>query len=260
MKRFSLFSSSAAMVAALSLAATPAFAAELPVRAAHAGYSAWNADSENVQRDRYRGRRHRGGVDAGDVIGGLLVIGAIAAVASAVSKPSQPRSYPAQYPQRPGDYRGGSRYAGGQGIDGAADMCVREIERNVRVDSVDSVERSGSGWRVSGSLYNGDGFTCQIGPDGRIDDVSFGGRRTYQNSTYQNNNGGEQDRQWTDDRYAAARSNAGRSAPGADYSNNAPAPSAPSANAPAYPGGPVPGENVEDYPEYIPGQDDRYGV
>ena len=104
MKSFSLFSSSAAMAAALSMAVTPAAAAELPVRAAPAaapGYSVWNADSENVQRDRYRGhyRHHRDGIDAGDVIGGLLVIGAIAAVASAVSKPKEPRGYPAPYPK-----------------------------------------------------------------------------------------------------------------------------------------------------------------
>ena len=41
-----------------------------------------------------------------------------------------------------------------------------------------------------------------------------------------------------------------------NYSSDAPAPSA---QAPAYPGGPVAGENYEDYPEDPAGQDDRYG-
>ncbi len=254
MKSFSLFSSSAAMIAALSMAAAPAAAAELPARTSHAaapGYSVWNADSVNVNRDRYRGRHHRDGINAGDVIGGLLVIGAIAAVASAVSKPSQPRSYPAPYPNRSSGYRGDSRYNGSQGIDRAADMCVREIERDVRVNGVDAVERSGDGWLVSGSLYNGDGFTCRVGQDGRIDDVKYGERGAQQSNYSQ-----QEDRQWTDDRYAAAWGNAGPSAPSGGYSDNTPVPSA---QAPAYPGGPVPGENYEDEPDYPAGQDDRYG-
>lgn len=256
MNGFSLYSSSAAMAAALSLAVTPAAAADLPVRAASAaaaGYSVWDADSENVQRDRYRGhyRHHRDRIDAGDVIGGLLVIGAIAAVASAVSKPKEPRFYPAPYPSRTSDYRGDSRYDGASGIDRAADMCVREIERDVRVDGVDAVQRSGDGWLVSGSLYNGDAFTCRIGRDGRIDDVSYG-ERSAQQSGYDK----QEDRQWSDERYAAARVDTAPAAPAANNSGGEPAPSG---QAPAYPGGPVPGESYENAPEYPEGQDDRYG-
>lgn len=254
MKSISLASTSAAIIAALSLAATPALAAELPVRAANPaapGFTVWNADSENVQRDRYRYRRHHNRIDAGDVIGGLLVFGAIAAVANAVSQPSQQRSYPSRYPSRSSDYRGDSRYTGGQGIDRAADMCVREIERDARVNGVDAISRSGDGWLVTGTLYNGDAFTCRVGRDGRIDDVSYGGRGAFQGSSSQRD-----DRQWTDDRYAAAWGNAAPGAPGGNNQNGA---SAPSRQAPAYPGGPVPGENYEDYQEYPAGQDDRYG-
>lgn len=254
MKSISLYSSSAAMLAALSMAATPAFAAELPVPAAYVAppaYAVWNADSENVQRDRYRGRRHHDRIDAGDVIGGLLVIGAIAAVASAVSKPSQPRSYPPRYPYRSGEYRGDSRYTGAQGIDRAADMCVREIERDARVSGVDAISRSGDGWLVSGTLYNGDGFTCRVGRDGRIDDVSYGGRGAFQGNSSQ-----QDDSQWSDDRYAAAWGNTPSAAPNANIPGNTPVPSA---QAPAYPGGPLPDDNYEEYPEYPAGQDDRYG-
>ncbi|MGB3379005.1 MAG: hypothetical protein WBH10_01560 [Allopontixanthobacter sediminis] len=260
MKRISLLSSSAGLIAALSLAATPAVAADIQVRTPHAASpvdNAWEAGSVTVNRDRYRDRYrgryrgHRDNVDAGDVIGGLLVIGAIAAVASAVSKPKEPR-YPAPYPVRSG-YNSGSGAA--RGIDNAADMCVREIERDARVSSVDSVERSGSGWRVSGLLFDGNGFTCQIGQDGRIDDVSYGSAGGFQDSYTQ-----PDDRQWSDDRYAAAWGNAGPGAPTADYSRSEPAQSDPAAGqAPAYPGGPVPGENYEDYPEYSGAPDDRYG-
>ena len=254
MKSVSLYSSSAALLAALSMAATPAIAAELPVRAAHAaphGYAVWDADSENVQRDRYRYRRHHDRIDAGDVIGGLLVIGAIAAVASAVSKPSQPRSYPQQYPYRSSGYRGDSRYTGAQGIDRAADMCVREIERDVRVSGVDAITRSGDGWLVSGTLYNGDGFTCRVGRDGRIDDVSYGGRGAFQSNAPQ-----QDDNQWSEDRYAAAWGNAAPAAPGGYNSGSTPDMSE---QAPAYPGGPMPGDSYEEDQEYPAGQDDRYG-
>ncbi len=254
MKSISLYSSSAALVAALTMAATPALSAELPVRAANPaapGYAVWNADSENVQRDRYRHRRHHDRIDAGDVIGGLLVIGAIAAVASAVSKPSQPRSYPPRYPGRSSEYRGDSRYTGAQGIDRAADMCVREIERDARVSGVDAISRSGDGWLVSGTLYNGDGFTCQVGRDGRIDDVSYGGRGAFQSNSSQ-----PDDSQWSDDRYAAAWGNAAPAAPIGDNSGTSPDTSA---QAPAYPGGPLPSDNYEENQEYPAGQDDRYG-
>src|SRR3546814_20378012 len=54
-------------------------------------------------------------------------------------------------------------------------MVVTQVERDVRVDSVDSVDRTGEGWRVAGTLYNGEGFTCHIGSDGRIDTVDYAG-------------------------------------------------------------------------------------
>lgn len=254
MNSISLYSRSAALVAALSMAVTPAFAAEFPVRAAHAaapGYAVWNADRENVQRDRYRYRRNHDRIDAGDVIGGLLVFGAIAAVANAVSKPSQPRSYPPQYPYRSSDYRGNSRYTGAQGIDRAADMCVREVERDARVSGVDAISRSGDGWLVTGRLYNGDGFTCRVGRDGRIKDVSYGGR-----GAFQSNSNRQEDGQWSDDRYTSAWGNAASAAPDGYNSGSTPDTSE---QAPAYPGGPLPDEYYEEYPENPARQDDRYG-
>ncbi len=251
MTRLSLISSSAAMAAALSMAVTPAVAAELPANTSSAyipANAAWDADSGTVYNHQYRGRsRYRNRTSAGDVLAGVLIIGTIAAVANAASQPRRERSYP---------YRTGASYnrssGAARGIDGAADRCVREIERDVRVESVDSVERTGTGWQVSGSLYNGDSFSCSIGQDGRIDDVSYSGSGDEQGaySGQQGSYNGEEDRQWTDDRYSAARANTPANAGTAN---------APSTNAPAYPGGPVPGENYDDSPEYSPEQDDRYG-
>lgn len=235
------FASAAALAATLSMAAAPLAAADLPQVAAPASAGQggiFDADSVNAQGHRRWYRRDR--VDAGDVIGGILVLGTIAAVASAASRASQRARYPDRdyrYPSRDRDYgydrdyrypsrdrgygyerddRGrpyGSRMNDSRGIDRAVDMCAAEVERSARVDAIDSVNRTGEGWTVTGQLRTGEPFTCSIGPDGRIDAVDYG-RRGAQ----------VEDRQWDDARYAAAR--AARDPAG----------------APSYPGGPLPGD------------------
>lgn len=151
------------LAAALSLVATPAMAR-----------GGWGHH-----------RHHRGdGIGAGEVFAGLLVLGGIAAIASAASsKNRQSREADYTYPDR--DYRAqedgyyvppaggrdrdeqGERY-GARNIDGAVDDCVAEIERgDRRVDSVDSVNRDGDGWRVQGTA-EGRPFACTVDRDGRV--------------------------------------------------------------------------------------------
>lgn len=223
------------------MAATDVAAAELPVAGspiavATPGVFDAQAMEANDHR-RYRYRRHRG-VDAGDVLAGVLVIGGIAAIANAASKNDRDRDYrdrdyrDRDYRYRDRDARYRDRYDGSRGIDRAVEMCVREVERDVRVDRVDSVERDGSGWQVEGRLYNGDGFACQIGPDGRIEELDIAGRDFALASPAP---GAIEDRQWDARRYAEARARL----------DNAPAQSV---AQPAYPGGPLPGESAE--PEF----------
>lgn len=206
----SRFAAAAGLAAALSMAAMPAAAAELPAGTARASIPtdlAWNADDVNADRYRgYRYRRHRG-VDAGDVLAGVLILGGIAAVASAASKSSRDQRYrDRDYRDRPYDYRSNprdSRTTNTGGLNRAVDMCVREIERDVRVDQVNSVDRDGTGWLVTGSIYNGEGFSCRIDANGRIDGINFGRARQYDAPLSQ-----AEDRQWDDDTYARARQGA----------------------------------------------------
>lgn len=216
-----------AVLAAASLAAMPAEAAihsvarAAPVEAAsHYGPyvgvgSGWGWGGG------YRERHHRRGSAAGDILTGVLILGTIAAVASAANKARDRRSYPERYPypERRGDYRPN----GPQGLEGAADLCLREVERNARAREVTRVERSARGWLVTGAMADGSGFTCSIGADGRIEGIDVGGRaRTY----------GEADRQYDDNRYRSAR---------------AATEAGPEARAdaqPAYPGGPLPGDDL----------------
>lgn len=195
-----------AVAAAFSLLATPAAAVELPKPAA---VKAYDGDGWNAERDRRRrwdrGRyRHRNGIDAGDVVAGVLVIGAIAAIAGAAKQRNERERYDERYPRRddygyrtPGDYeRRDSR-----GIDNAVDICVSEAERGSdRVGSVDSATRTAEGWRVSGELENGAPWSCAIGNDGRISDMNLG-THGYGTAPAER----VEDGQWSDEAYSRAR-------------------------------------------------------
>jgi hypothetical protein len=212
------FASASALVAAASMAAAPLAAANLPRVPAAPVAGVLSANGVNADNHRWH-RRDR--IDGGDVVAGVLVIGAIAAIASAAnSNRDRQYRYPQRYPapNERYDYRDGpldSRYDRDRGLDRAVDMCAREVERNGRVDTVDGVDRNGDGWRVTGKLATGAPFACSIGNDGRIDAVDYGDR------------GAANDAQWDDDRYAAARA------------------AHDGAAAPAYPGGPLPGDDVD---------------
>lgn len=285
MARTTRRSAFAGMTAALAMTVTPiaASAAEIPSvsmsRAQPAPISlpgTFDSAAETAEHHRgwrgyrgYRGYRHRHrGIRTGDVLAGVLILGGIAAVASAASKDRRERDYrdrdyryrdrDVRYRDR--DYeprRGDSRYNGGRGIDNAVRMCVDEIERDVRVDSVDSVDRNGEGWSVTGVLFNGDGFTCRIGSDGRISDVDYGGRSIRANfsDAFQEPETGRErpaDGQWSADRYADARRSTDTSRPAARTID--------AEALPAYPGGPLPGEELAatDGQAATGEQDDRY--
>lgn len=232
------FASIAAFLSATSLAATPVAATEIDLPGKANQFPVASGAVLQQQASDYHRRYRRNHVDTGDVLAGVLIIGTIAAIASAASKNSgdrdtrdRDRDY-RDYDNRDRDRRNDSRYDDSRGIDRAVSMCVNEIERDVRVDSVDGVQRDGNGWSVQGRLYNGERFSCEIGSDGRIGDIEIGGRDLAYAATAQDN-------QYSDDRYAQARARADSAA------------STPSdASQPAYPGGALPGEQGEG--------DDRY--
>lgn len=229
------FAGSAACLAMLSMSAVPAGAAELPALGPLSA-QAYDGDVENA--DRWRRRHRDGGIDAGDVIAGVLVLGGIAAIASAASRdrdrdryrdePYPDRRYPNDVQYRTGNWQG-------SGLDSAVDMCVDQVERGRdRVDSVDHASRDASGWNVSGALSDGAFFECRIDNDGRIREVDVGaGGTDYSGSV-------SRDGQWSDSDYARARAATRYQAPSDyadpveyDYGDDP---------RPAYPGGPLPGE------------------
>lgn len=271
MARFTrIFVSTLGLGAAASLHASPALAAEfsVPISFPQAEFaSGYDAQEDNSEYHRWR-RYRRNRVDAGDVIAGIAIIGGIAAIANAASSSKRDRErrardydYDNRDYRRTSDYRnrseprrGDSRYNGGRGIDGAVSQCVSRIERDVRVDQVDSVNRTAQGWQVTGSIYNGERFSCQIGANGKIENVSYGSSYSAQSAPLQS----VVDRQHSSDRYAAAwerqeraeasQPNQGTIQASADYGEPRYTPEE-AQQTPAYPGGPLPGEVAEDAAE-----------
>lgn len=131
--------------------------------------------------------RHHDRVDAGDVLAGILIIGGIAAIASAASnagkqkvrKPDYRQPEPSWRDDSPAYQDGDQRplWGAGTGIDQAVNRCVDEVSRGRdAVDTVDSAQREGEVWRVQGRVSSGAVFSCSIDGDGRIRQVSVGGR------------------------------------------------------------------------------------
>ena len=200
-----------------------------------------------------RGWRGRRGIGIGGVLAGAAVIGGIAAIASANNRRRDREVIIVDRDNRVDDRRYDDRRqvnprsSGSNGLDSAVSQCLREIERDVRVDAVDGASRVSSGWIVTGSIFNGSGFSCEIGNDGRISDIQYGGfRGGAATGSFET----RADGQFSDDRYASARA-AMNGETNTTYSATerfAERPSEPlvpltADRMPAYPGGPIPGDS-----------------
>lgn len=109
--------------------------------------------------------RDRDGISTGDVIAGALIIGGIAAVASAASNDRDGYGY------RDNNYRYGdnnyrnNRYGHGNSR-AAIERCVRAVERDARragyryadVTEIRDVDRERRGWEVTGRLVVDAGY------------------------------------------------------------------------------------------------------
>jgi hypothetical protein len=122
-----------------------------------AGAATLIASTPAMARDH---RGHRDGIDAGDVIAGALIIGGIAAIATAASNGGNRngRSY-ASYDDGRRGYGDRSDYRdNGYGSRAAVDQCVRAAQRDAsrygwaRVTDVSSIDRVRGGYEVRGRI------------------------------------------------------------------------------------------------------------
>jgi hypothetical protein len=119
-------------------------------------------------RSKRHWHRHHDRIDGGDILAGIVLIGAIAAIAGSGKKDREAerdyRDYRYDQPDEGRDYRAAPDGAqGGQWVPGsnsaearAVDACSwaaeGELGENARVGAVDGVTRVGDGWRVTGSV------------------------------------------------------------------------------------------------------------
>ncbi|MCY1672194.1 hypothetical protein OVA07_14400 [Novosphingobium sp. SL115] len=167
--------------ARIALALTGMTTAILPLAAEAQARPGWGGGNWNGSRGWHRDR----GIDGGDVLAGILIIGGIAAIASAASKSQRDRDvreddgyrYRSEDQPRYEDRQGGwqnqpqnqqSQRSATQGMDDAVDACVTEASRKGDVDEVYDAARVGSGYRVSGTLRNGDNFSCDVSAGGGV--------------------------------------------------------------------------------------------
>lgn len=220
----------------------------------------------------------RRGPSAGEVLAGVAIVGGIAAIAANANNNRRNRTRDVVIIERDRDFndprdfddrdldrrnydrREGSRpprmggagtpRSGTGGLEAAARQCASHVSRDVRVESVDTVERTAQGWLVGGALFNGTQFECRIGNDGRIQGVDYGAAFIGGAGA-----GAASGGQWDDTRYAAARRSALPSQPDPNggiqmMQSGAPAPAFEDGNErplvpleaqrlPAYPGGPI---------------------
>ena len=248
------FAAVPALAATLSIAVTPAFAAELPgvstakVHAgteAHAGPIEGQTAEHGRRYDRHhRYRYHRRGPGLGDVLTGVLIVGAMAKIARHATSDDRRR-----YPDRDREDRRDARWDDESGLDRAVEICVDAVERRERVQSVERADRTAQGWTVEGRVARGASFRCEIENDGRgvevdirsgdagyrgDDDGRYEDVRYNERSAEDWRERDEDDGQWEDERYAS------------EWSRVDTAPSAPPSSqaAPAYPGGPL-GDEAE---------------
>ena len=117
--------------------------------------------------------RDRGGIDAGDVIAGALIIGGIAAIAAASSNRDRDRDY--RYDR--GGYGGDGRYDRRGDPQQAVEQCVRAAERaasrhsygNANVTDVRDIKRTSRGYEVKGRIA-----VNTMGRDWRNGDSRYG--------------------------------------------------------------------------------------
>lgn len=192
----------AASLAAFTMLATPAFAAAGPQHApratsaaalphdaaANRGRGGWGNNGWGNRWNGGWGRRHNDGIDGGDVLAGVLVLGTIAAIASAASKNSRDKREQdvrrqgddswrygddTRNDSRPADMNRPSDMGRSVSLDNAVDTCVADVERGSnRVDTVDNVNRQGDGWRVEGRTQGGASWNCSVDASGRVKGVT----------------------------------------------------------------------------------------
>lgn len=130
------------------------------------------ARDERPRREQRRDRNRGDKIDGGDVALGALLLGGVLAIAGAGKKKPPVGPIDAAYVPPPA---GAPLAVEEMTADDAADACGQAAEsrgsrmaRIAQVGTIGSVERSGDGWLVSGTVTLRDGYRDAVGRSGRF--------------------------------------------------------------------------------------------
>jgi hypothetical protein len=130
------------------------------------------------------GRHHDDHIDAGDVIAGIFIIGAIAAIAGGSKKRNRDRGYP-QDQGNDGLERGATQNRGkiaseNEAVDACANAVESRMGNTASVRDISEVKADSDGWDVEGTVEKRSGwrdrsaqnekFTCSV-RFGRVEHV-----------------------------------------------------------------------------------------
>ncbi|MFM2100158.1 MAG: hypothetical protein RLZZ366_1697 [Pseudomonadota bacterium] len=116
----------------------------------------------------YRGH-HDHGIDAGDVIAGIAIIGVIAAIASAASKSSNNRRTSSDgYPDRSSDQSRGSINSENAAVDACAQAAETRGGQSASVREISAVDKNSDGWDVEGVVEQRAGWRDRTGDKHRF--------------------------------------------------------------------------------------------
>jgi len=165
-----------AMVVTTPIPAVAATAVQRPLSAGKA--FDWESGTSDYHRRHWRNRRLD--VDAGDVILGIGLIAAIAAIADSAGKDSPRAPRGEDRWDRPDDHPHDAArpdFNDHNDVGSAVRACTDAAERSKygRVDEIGSVVREGDGWQVNGNIGD-DSFDCAV-RDGVVDSIRFSDRQ-----------------------------------------------------------------------------------
>lgn len=143
----------------------------------------WDESDETANRWRRRCRRfgcRRRGIRGGDILAGALILGGIAAVASAASNNNRRRDREVIVREVPQPDPRLNQRSNASELSIAADECSIAVSgqagNDARIDRITAVARDGAGWRVEGLIAYPQGqeqFLCGV-TGGQIDYIQIG--------------------------------------------------------------------------------------
>ncbi len=147
MSKLKFLSGSAVAIALITTSVTPAYAG-------WGGGIGWGGGWGH-------GRHHDDHIDAGDVIAGIFIIGAIATIAGAAKKKREQRDYPDDQQDRGSAQGRGKISSENDAVDACASAVETRVGQAASVRDITDVKSDADGWDVEGVVEKREGWRAK---------------------------------------------------------------------------------------------------